>query len=155
MRKKRERDEVGGAGRKKRRNELLAGPSSVLAQAQQLDSVSAGGYRPKTRESREAYDRILSIVLDSIGSQPQDILRGAADEVLAILNDDSMREPDKQAETHKLLSKMKMTTPRHPTARYRMPPPETARSRGPRRSLAPLERRFRRARSRARRRRRR
>ena len=45
-----------------------------------------------------------------LGDQPQDILRGAAEEVLAILKDDMLRDPEKIKEIEKLLSKAKLTT---------------------------------------------
>lgn len=38
-------------------------------------------YRPRTKETREAYEALLSVMQTSLGDQPQDILHGAADEV--------------------------------------------------------------------------
>jgi pre-mRNA-splicing helicase BRR2 len=38
-------------------------------------------YRPKTKETQAAYELVLSFVKGCIGDQPQEILRGAADEV--------------------------------------------------------------------------
>lgn len=52
--------------------------SSVMTETEDGDSIN---YRPKTRESKAAYEQILSVVQLCVGDQPQDVLRGAADEV--------------------------------------------------------------------------
>ncbi len=79
------------------------GNSSFLSVADDLDTIS---YRPKTRESRLAYEEILSLIQVSLGDQPQDILRGAAEEVLGLLKDVTMRDPEKIKEITKLLPKI-------------------------------------------------
>lgn len=61
-------------------------------------------YRPKTKETRAAYEAMLSMIQEQLGGQPQDVLRGAADEVLAILKDDHKKNPDKKKEIEKLLN---------------------------------------------------
>ena len=38
-------------------------------------------YRPKTKETREAYEALLALIRGLFGEQPDDVLRGAADEV--------------------------------------------------------------------------
>lgn len=43
------------------------------------DDDNPGAFR------REAYEEVLSTMVASLGDQPQDVLRGAADEVLAWL----------------------------------------------------------------------
>ena len=55
-----------------------------------LDIDTAGLYRPRTKETREAYEALLSVIQGQFGDQPQDVLRGAADEVLAVLKNDRM-----------------------------------------------------------------
>ncbi len=52
---------------------------------------TASGYRPRTQETRAAYEAILSFIREQFGDQPQDVLKGAADEVLAVLKDDKKR----------------------------------------------------------------
>ncbi|KAJ1698273.1 hypothetical protein LUZ63_006785 [Rhynchospora breviuscula] len=61
-------------------------------------------YRPKTKETRAAYEAMLSVIQEQLGGQPHDVLRGAADEVLAILKDDHRKNPDKKKEIEKLLN---------------------------------------------------
>lgn len=53
-----------------------------------LDIDTAGLYRPRTKETREAYEALLSVIQTQFGDQPADVLRGAADEVLAALKND-------------------------------------------------------------------
>lgn len=52
---------------------------------------TASGYRPRTQETRAAYEAVLAFIREQFGDQPQDILKGAADEVLAVLKDDRKR----------------------------------------------------------------
>lgn len=49
--------------------------STVLGLAEDIDA-----YRPRSKETREAYEDMLSIISTQLGDQPHDILRGAADE---------------------------------------------------------------------------
>jgi len=53
-----------------------------------LDIDTAGLYRPRTKETREAYEALLGLIREQFGDQPADVLRGAADEVLAALKND-------------------------------------------------------------------
>jgi pre-mRNA-splicing helicase BRR2 len=87
--------------KKKKRDSKLS--SNVLLETEILDSVN---YRPKTRESRAAYEEILNFIQICLGDQPQDILLGAADEVLLILKDQTLRDPERQREIEKILSKI-------------------------------------------------
>lgn len=77
--------------------------SNVLTETEDLDSIN---YRPKTRESRIAYEEMLSFIQTTLGDQPQDILRGAADEILAILKDESLRDPVRMKEIDKILPRI-------------------------------------------------
>ncbi len=61
------------------------GAASVL----ELDA--AGSYRPATRETRAAYEALLAVVQAQFGDQPADILRGAAEEVLAVLKNEHLK----------------------------------------------------------------
>ncbi|GBG66811.1 hypothetical protein CBR_g70690 [Chara braunii] len=71
-----------------------------------LTIVDDGLYRPKTKETRAAYEALLNIIQQHLGDQPQDILRGAADEVLAVLKNDKYKDPDKKKEIERLLNTM-------------------------------------------------
>lgn len=68
-----------------------------------LDIDTAGLYRPRTKETREAYEALLSVIQGQFGDQPQDVLRGAADEVLASLKNDRITDPARHKEVDSLL----------------------------------------------------
>lgn len=51
-------------------------------------------YRPKTKETRTVYESILSIVQKHMGDVSLEVLRGATDEVLAILKTDNITGGD-------------------------------------------------------------
>lgn len=55
------------------------------AQTSVLELETAGFYTPRTKETREAYEALLGTIHGLFGDQPQDVLRGAADEVLSSL----------------------------------------------------------------------
>lgn len=58
-----------------------------------MDLDAAGSYRPATRETRAAYEALLAVVQGQFGDQPADVLRGAAEEILAVLKNDHMKVP--------------------------------------------------------------
>ncbi|GFR50198.1 hypothetical protein Agub_g12366 [Astrephomene gubernaculifera] len=68
-----------------------------------LDLEQGGLYRPRTKETREAYEALLAVIHSLFGEQPQDVLRGAADEVLAVLKRADLRDPERQRECGQLL----------------------------------------------------
>eukprot|EP00051_Salpingoeca_urceolata_P033013 m.18457 g.18457 ORF g.18457 m.18457 type:complete len:2150 (-) comp5725_c0_seq1:68-6517(-) len=60
-------------------------------------------YRPKTRDTQRMYEMVLSFITDCLGSQPRDILCGAADEVLIVLKDDQLKMTEQKSEIESLL----------------------------------------------------
>lgn len=92
--------------RKRRRAENLMNkrpaaklPSTVLASFADLGLK----YHPKTKETQHFYELILSFITEFLGSQPQDILMGAADEILTVLKDETIKTKDKQHEVAALV----------------------------------------------------
>ena len=75
--------------------------------AQAMSSVltadADGSYRPKTRETRAAYEALLGMIQGQFGDQPQDVLRGAADEVLEVLKDDHKTDPERKKDVEALI----------------------------------------------------
>jgi pre-mRNA-splicing helicase BRR2 len=87
--------------KRQRQGVFIAGRgATVLTETQDMDSIN---YRPKTRESRAAYEEMLAYVQGRLGAQPQDILRGAAEEVLSLLKDESMNDRERHKEVDVLL----------------------------------------------------
>merc|ERR1712062_19951 len=60
-------------------------------------------YKPKTTETRQTYEVLLSFIQEALGDQPRDILHGAADEVIRALKDDRKKDKEKKVETEELL----------------------------------------------------
>lgn len=107
---KKEREFRGVEGRKKKsggkgkEGVFSAGRgATVLTETEALEAIN---YRPRHSESKRAYEEILSLIQGNIGDQPQDILRGAADEVLAILKDEKMTDPRRLVEIEKMIRKV-------------------------------------------------
>lgn len=69
-----------------------------------IDEMVGIVYRPKTQETRQTYEVLLSFIKEALGDQPRDILCGAADEVLAVLKNDKMKDREKKREIDGLLS---------------------------------------------------
>ncbi|CAK9325161.1 unnamed protein product [Citrullus colocynthis] len=59
---------------------------------------------PKTKQTRSAYEVMLNVIQQQLGGEPLSIVSGAADEILAVLKDDSFKNPDKKKEIEKLLN---------------------------------------------------
>ncbi|KTF86557.1 hypothetical protein cypCar_00008141 [Cyprinus carpio] len=92
-----------------------------------IDEMVGIVYKPKTKETRETYEILLSFIQAALGdqvrslhllatkgpadimsvilsiTQPRDILCGAADEVLAVLKNDKMRDKERRREVEQLL----------------------------------------------------
>ena len=64
---------------------------------------SSGLYKPKTTETKQTYEILLSFIQEALGDQPRDILHGAADEVLRTLKDDKLKDKERKKETEELL----------------------------------------------------
>ena len=61
-------------------------------------------YKPQTKETRAAYEALLSVIQQQLGGQPLDVLAGAADEVLTTLKNDKIKNPDKKKGIEQLLN---------------------------------------------------
>ena len=53
-------------------------------------------YNPKTKETRSLYEELLNIVQNHMGDESQEVLKGAADEVLAILKNEKQKDSEKK-----------------------------------------------------------
>lgn len=97
--------------RKKKELDPLAEPPPTrqskrrrLQEESVLTSTEEGVYMPKTKETRAAYEAMLSVIQQQLGGQPLSIVSGAADEILAVLKNDAFKNPDKKKEIEKLLN---------------------------------------------------
>ncbi|XP_022669999.1 U5 small nuclear ribonucleoprotein 200 kDa helicase-like [Varroa jacobsoni] len=75
--------------------------SSVLHES--TDDMTGIEYRPKTTETRQTYEVLLSFLQDMLGDNPRELLCGAADEVLRTLKSDRVKETERRKELQELL----------------------------------------------------
>lgn len=68
-----------------------------------VDEMVGIVYRPKTQETRQTYEVLLSFIQEALGDQPRDILCGAADEILAVLKNDKLKDRERKREIDTLL----------------------------------------------------
>lgn len=68
-----------------------------------IDEMVGILYRPKTTETRQTYEVLLSFIQAALGDQPRDVLCGAADEVLIVLKNERMKDKEKKVEVESLL----------------------------------------------------
>ncbi|KAI9105295.1 Sec63 Brl domain-containing protein [Phlyctochytrium arcticum] len=76
------------------------GHGSVLAAT---DDFEGEVYRPRTNETRQTFELILSFFLQVLGDIPQDVLRGAANDALVILKEEGKKDFDKKKEIEELV----------------------------------------------------
>ena len=60
-----------------------------------------GVYTPTTKETRSTYEALLSTIEQQFVDQPHDILIKAVDEVLVVLKNEKIKDPDKKKEIEK------------------------------------------------------
>jgi len=62
-------------------------------------------YRPKTKENRLVYDQLITSINRILEDEPQDVLRGITDEVLACLKLEEKKDTDKKEDIEVMLRK--------------------------------------------------
>ncbi|XVF41090.1 hypothetical protein PTKIN_Ptkin01aG0252300 [Pterospermum kingtungense] len=106
-----ELDEKLKKSKKKKERDPLAEPAPIrqskrrrVREESVLNVTEEGVYQPKTKETRAAYEAMLSLIQQQLGGQPLNIVSGAADEILAVLKNEGIKNPDKKKEIEKLLN---------------------------------------------------
>ena len=85
----------------KRKAEVAGfGYADIIEVTQHVEGLT---YRPRTVETREVYQLILSSVHTALGDQAQDIVRSAADAVLETLKNDNLKDFDKKKEIEEVI----------------------------------------------------
>lgn len=97
-RKAAENDELGVVA--KRTNADAGQYANVLQASAELDGLR---YLPRTQETRQVYELILSMVQSALGDQTSEVVRSATDTALEILKDENMRDLDKKREVETFL----------------------------------------------------
>ncbi|KAL8139875.1 hypothetical protein V2J09_005896 [Rumex salicifolius] len=106
-----ELDEKLKKSKKKKERDSLSEPKESrqtkkrrLQEESVLTATEDGVYQPKTKETRAAYEAMLSVIQQQLGGQHPTIVSAAADEILAILKNDTFKNPEKKKEIDKLLN---------------------------------------------------
>jgi pre-mRNA-splicing helicase BRR2 len=63
-------------------------------------------YRPKTKETKAAYEVLLNFIVQALSDQPENVIMSAADEVLAVLKDESIAPADRQGRVEEILGSL-------------------------------------------------
>lgn len=63
-------------------------------------------YVPQTKETKVLYEQFLTIIQKYMGDNPQNVIKGAADEALAILKTENKKDTERKAETESFVDKL-------------------------------------------------
>ncbi|KAI8147636.1 Sec63 Brl domain-containing protein [Fennellomyces sp. T-0311] len=99
-------EELAEKRRRKKEESAISkayGYASVMSATDDWEGLN---YRPRTKETREAYEHILSFVYDHLGDQARDIIRSAADDVLETLKTDTLKDFDKKREIESVIGQV-------------------------------------------------
>lgn len=112
----RERNEAGVRASKRTHQEDLTASNGILGNAGDVDVVEAAedfemgehgaAYVPSNAVSQRAYEALMAFITSKLGDQPQDLLRGAADETLALLKDSGLVQLDQKKQIESVLGSM-------------------------------------------------
>ncbi|CAK1554439.1 unnamed protein product [Leptosia nina] len=104
QRTKPDKAEERKAKRQKRDEASYELSKSKSARVAWADDTPAGVlYRPRAQHTRHAYELLLAFMQSALGDQPRDILCGACDEVLVVLKNDKLKDPERKKEIELLL----------------------------------------------------
>ncbi|KAL4073668.1 putative RNA helicase [Scleroderma citrinum] len=91
----------------RKRTDAGLGFSDILELTQDVEGLR---YRPRTAETREVYELMLSAVHQTLGDQANDIIRSATDIVLETLKNEDMKDFDKKKEIEEILGSISNDT---------------------------------------------
>uniref|UniRef100_A0A1I7YF66 U5 small nuclear ribonucleoprotein 200 kDa helicase n=1 Tax=Steinernema glaseri TaxID=37863 RepID=A0A1I7YF66_9BILA len=66
----------------------------------------SGHYKPRSQETKQTYEVILSFLQEQLGDQSREVLCGAADEVLEVLKSDKIKEVHRKSAVEELIGKV-------------------------------------------------
>jgi len=89
--------------RRERKRAMESGGFGYTDIIEATQGVEGLTYRPRTAETKEVYELMLSIVHMALGDQAQDIVRSAADAVLESLKQENVKDFDKKREVEGVL----------------------------------------------------
>lgn len=78
-------------------------PTTSVLDHHELEGIK---YQPRTKETKQAYDSLLTFVRQKLGDQQRSIIMSAADEILATIKDEEIKPKEKQQLLDGLLQKL-------------------------------------------------
>ncbi|EPQ30981.1 uncharacterized protein PFL1_01170 [Pseudozyma flocculosa PF-1] len=102
-----EHDELRQRNPKRKAGALTQTYADILQATAELEGLR---YQPRTPETREVYELILSLVHTALGDQAQDVVRSAADTVLEVLKDDNLKDFDKKRDIEQFVGPLTTET---------------------------------------------
>lgn len=93
-------DIIAQEQQRKRKAEAGKGTGVLGASNLLIEGIT---YRPRTPATRQTFDLILTIVANTLGDVPHEVVRSAADAVLEYLKDDDLKDLDKKREIDDIL----------------------------------------------------
>ncbi|XP_045541112.1 putative U5 small nuclear ribonucleoprotein 200 kDa helicase [Papilio machaon] len=103
QRTKPDKAEERKAKRQKRDEATYELSKSKTSRAAWADDTPGVLYRPRTQHTRHAYELLLSFMQSTLGDQPRGLLCGACDEVLMVLKNDKLKDPERKKEIEALI----------------------------------------------------
>jgi len=97
-RKQEEKRRGGDIVQKKAKMDILRG-ETVLS----TDVTEMQIYRPRTQQTKAVYEQLLNRLQQPLGDQSPDVLRGAADEVLAAIKTDGVLDSERKKDVEEVL----------------------------------------------------
>ena len=82
---------------------LFLGHEDILSATNNFEGLS---YQPKTKETQQAYEFLLSFIQKNLGDIQQDVLRDATDEVISILKDVNLKDFDKKKNIEEIIGEL-------------------------------------------------
>lgn len=92
--------------KKKESSAKSSGGAGDIFNSKSILEESKVYYTPTSAGARDAHSNLLEVLStkEYLGSQPREVLLSAAEEVLAIIKDEGMRDPERKSELGKLLT---------------------------------------------------
>lgn len=97
-RKLEEKRRGGDIVQKKAKMDILKGETVLSTDVTELQI-----YRPRSQVTKTVYEQLLSVLQQPLGDQTPDVLRGAADEVLAAIKTDGVLDTERKKDVEEVL----------------------------------------------------
>lgn len=101
--KKRKRDDLKAKGKLEKRAKLDIQKGETVLSAQVTEMHT---YRPRTKGTAAVYEQILALLQNNLGDQSPDVLKGAADEVLACIKAEGILDTQRKEHVEEVIGQI-------------------------------------------------